>query len=179
MQKRFLQQASKEYSPGQRLAALAVEGSFFLFLLPAGIVVAGWKLDARFHLSPLPDATWLLVFSVLLTLAGFIFAMWAVVVQFTMGRGTPAPVMATQKLIIQPPYSFCRNPMALGTIALYLGIALFARSPAAIGLVALFSILLLLYIKFVEEREMVARFGESYEAYRRNTPFLIPRPWRK
>ena len=179
MKERFLQQTSKEYSPGKRLAALVVEGGFFLFLLPAGIVIAGQALDAHFHLPPIPNAPWLMIISALLALAGFILGIWAVIVQFTLGRGTPAPVMATQKLIVQPPYNFCRNPMALGTIALYLGIALLARSPAAIGLVALFSILLLLYIKFVEEKEMEARFGESYEAYRRNTPFLIPRPRRK
>ncbi len=179
MKERFLRQASKEYSPGQRLAALVVEGGFFLVLLPAGIVVAGRALDARFHLPSIPDATWLMVISALLALAGLALGIWSVIVQFTRGRGTPAPVMATQKLIIQPPYTFCRNPMALGTIALYLGIALLARSPAAIVLVVLFSALLLLYIKFAEEKEMEARFGDSYDAYRRQTPFLIPRPWRK
>jgi protein-S-isoprenylcysteine O-methyltransferase Ste14 len=48
-----------------------------------------------------------------------------------------------------------------------------------IALVLAFFGLLLVYIKRVEEREMEARFGDAYRAYRRNTPFLLPRLGRK
>jgi protein-S-isoprenylcysteine O-methyltransferase Ste14 len=34
---------------------------------------------------------------------------------------------------------------------------------------------LLTYIKLAEEKEMIARFGEEYLAYRRRVPFIIPR----
>ena len=39
--------------------------------------------------------------------------------------------------------------------------------------------LLLYYIRVAEEKEMTLRFGESYEAYKRQTPFIIPRFRRK
>ena len=42
-------------------------------------------------------------------------------------------------------------------------------------LVLLGAAALLTYIRLVEEREMVARFGEEYLAYRRRVPFIIPR----
>jgi protein-S-isoprenylcysteine O-methyltransferase Ste14 len=87
--------------------------------------------------------------------------------------------MATQKLIVQPPYAHCRNPMALGAIVLYLGVAVTAGLPAA-GLLWLpGSVALLAYIRLVEEQEMVARFGEEYLAYRRRVPFIIPWPHRR
>ena len=48
-------------------------------------------------------------------------------------------------------------------------------SPGAALLVLLGAAALLTYIKVVEEREMVARFGEEYLAYRRRVPFIMPR----
>ncbi len=110
---------------------------------------------------------------------GFLFACWAIYVQFTIGRRTPAPVMATQELIIQKPYNYCRNPMALGTIVLYLGTAVLIGSISAVALVIIGAILLLLYIKFLEEKEMELRFGKAYQEYRQQTPFVIPRLWQR
>jgi protein-S-isoprenylcysteine O-methyltransferase Ste14 len=104
-----------------------------------------------------------------------LFGLWSNYVQFTIGRGTPVPIMATQKLIVQPPYSYCRNPMALGAIVLYLGIAIWLGSLSALGMVLLPAICLLIYIKLIEEKEMELRFGADYIEYRRQTPFLIPR----
>jgi protein-S-isoprenylcysteine O-methyltransferase Ste14 len=83
--------------------------------------------------------------------------------------------MATQQLIIQKPYNYCRNPMALGAIAVYLGVAILIGSISAIVLVLTFTVLLLVYIKFLEEKEMELRFGEAYREYRKQTPFIIPR----
>lgn len=85
------------------------------------------------------------------------------------------PLMATQKLIIQPPYTYCRNPMALGAIGVYLGVAILFRSMGAAILVLFVASWLLIYIKRVEEREMQIRFGQEYLAYKRRTSFLIPR----
>jgi len=35
--------------------------------------------------------------------------------------------------------------------------------------------LLLSYVKFIEEKELAARFGAEYLAYKRETPFILPR----
>jgi hypothetical protein len=58
--------------------------------------------------------------------------------------------------------------MALGAIGAYLGIAVWVGSLAALGLVLLASACLLIYIKLLEEKEMVARFGANTD-YRVNT----------
>ena len=89
------------------------------------------------------------------------------------------PLMATQKLIIRPPYSYCRNPMALGAIVMYLGVAILFGSMGSVVLVLLGTGLLLTYIKRIEEREMEIRFGQEYLKYKKQTPFLIPRFWKQ
>ncbi len=83
--------------------------------------------------------------------------------------------MATQDLVVEPPYTYTRNPMALGAILMYLGVAVLRRSLAGVGMVLVGGATLLTYIKRVEESEMLARFGEEYVTYRERTPFLLPR----
>ena len=106
---------------------------------------------------------------------GWLLAMWTIVVQFSIGRGTPVPLMATQELVVDGPYRFCRNPMVLGAVVMYLGLAVSIGSLSAVGLVVLPTIWLLAYVKRWEEPELEARFGEAYRLYRQHTPFLLPR----
>jgi protein-S-isoprenylcysteine O-methyltransferase Ste14 len=87
--------------------------------------------------------------------------------------------MATQKLVIQAPYTYCRNPMALGAFGMYLGVAILFHSIGVGIVVLLFTGLLLVYIKRVEEKEMEIRFGQEYLSYKQQTPFLIPRFWNR
>ena len=174
MRDRFLKQTKREYSPRQRMALLAVAGVFFIVILPLALIRLGGRLDRVLDwpafLYPPANA----ILGGLLILAGWLLGIWANYVQFTLGRGTPVPVMATQKLIICPPYSYCRNPMALGAIVAYLGVSVVAGSPGAALLWFLGAAVLLAYIRLVEEKEMVARFGDEYLVYRRRVPFLIP-----
>jgi protein-S-isoprenylcysteine O-methyltransferase Ste14 len=169
------QQAEREYSPGRRLIALIIEGILFVGILPGALVYFSPLLDHQFELPRLAYGAVNVIIGYVFIVSGILFALWSIYVQFTIGRGTPAPVMATQKLIIQKPYSYCRNPMALGTIVLYLGVAALIGSISAVVLVLIWTVLLLIYIKFLEEKEMEMRFGEAYQEYRKQTPFIIPR----
>ena len=175
MEEKSLKRVEHEYSSGQRLAALLVEAIFFLVVFPPALIILASSLDRWLHLPRFLHGSLGAALGGLLVVAGFLFAVWSVYMQFTVGRGTPAPVMPTQRLVVQGPYGYCRNPMALGTIVLYLGVAILIGSPSAVGLVALGAAMLLTYIRLVEEREMEARFGQEYREYRRRTPFLIPR----
>lgn len=175
MKDRLLKLTEHEYSPRQRLVALALEGIVFIIAIPAVLILASPLLDHALHLPRLVYQPVNLLLGLALIVVGWPFAIWAIYVQFTIGRGTPVPVMATQKLVVQPPYLYCRNPMALGAILLYAGIAVCLGSLSALGLVLLPAACLLIYIKLIEEREMVARFGAEYLEYRQRTPFLFPR----
>lgn len=176
MKEKILKQAQHEYSPGKRIITLIIAGIFFLGILPSAKVYFSARLDQHFELPRLHGPLFVIAGCFIMA-AGLLFAWWSIYIQFTLGRGTPVPVMATQKLITQKPYSYCRNPMTLGTIVLYLGLAVLIGSISAVVLVLIGAVLLVAYIKFLEEKEMEMRFGEAYQEYRRQTPFLIPRLW--
>lgn len=179
MKDRFLKQTQHEYSPRQRLIALAVAAVFFLGLFPFVLVMLGTSIDRWLGWPPIRYGPLNLIFGCLFIAAGWLFAMWSIYAQFTQGRGTPLPLMATQKLVVQPPFTYCRNPMTLGTIVMYLGVAILFGSIGAAVLVFLGVVLLLTYIKRVEEKELEIRFKEDYPEYKKQTPFLIPRLWRR
>jgi protein-S-isoprenylcysteine O-methyltransferase Ste14 len=174
----LLKQAGREYQPRQRLMALAFEAVFFLFILPFLLIRLGAAVDRWMGWQAIWHPPFNAVLGGLAMLGGWLFAMWSIYIQFTIGRGTPVPLMATQKLIIQPPYTYCRNPMALGTFVALLGLAAVVGSIGACLAVLAFAALLLTYIRLGEEQEMVSRFGQEYLDYRERTPFLIPR-WRR
>lgn len=179
MKDKLLKQAKHEYSPKQRFVALLVLAPLFLIVLPFILITLGARLDQWFQWPPILYEPLNLVLGWLLIAAGWGLGIWSNHSQFTIGRGTPVPLMATQELIIQPPYSYCRNPMALGAIVMYLGVAVLFRSIGSVVLVLLGAGLLLTYIKRIEEKEMEARFGQEYLEYKKKTPFLIPRFWRR
>ena len=89
------------------------------------------------------------------------------------------PLMATQKLVVQKPYAWTRNPLAFGLLNLYFGISIFMGSVASVLVVLVFTVIILSYIKFVEEKELEQRYGADYVVYKEQTPFLIPRPARR
>ena len=175
MKDKLLEQAQHEYSPKQRYVFLFFLAPVFLILLPWILIRLGTRIDEWLQWSPILYEPIHFVLGWLLILPSWLFAMWANYSQFTLGRGTPVPLMATQKLIIQPPYTYCRNPMALGAIGMYLGVAILSGSMGAVVLVFLGAGLLLTYIKRIEEKEMELRFGQEYLEYKQHTPFLFPR----
>jgi len=178
MKDKLLEQAKHEFSPKQRFIALLVLVPIFLILLPFLLITLGSKIDQGLHWSPGVYEPFNLILGWLFIVAGWLFGNWSIYIQFTLGRGTPVPLMATQQLIIRPPYSYCRNPMALGAIVMYLGVAIVFGSLGSGVLVLLGAGLLLTYIKRIEEREMEIRFGQEYLNYKKQTPFLIPRFWK-
>ena len=175
MKEKLLQQAGREYAPWQRLLALAALAPVFLVLLPAALIRGSARLDRALHLPRLPGGRPLQMLGGLMSAAGWLLGMWSNAAEFELGRGTPVPLMATQRLVVEPPFTYTRNPMALGAILMYLGVALLCRSLAGVGIVFAAASALLVYIKRAEEVEMLARFGEEYVAYRERTPFLLPR----
>ena len=77
------------------------------------------------------------------------------------------PGQATETLIEEGPYRFSRNPLYLGLLALYLGLALLA--PTFWGLVLFPAAVLLVYWGAIrpEEQFLRERFGGAYDDYTR------------
>jgi protein-S-isoprenylcysteine O-methyltransferase Ste14 len=175
----ILRQAAKEYSARSRLVVIVFAGMVFVLAIPAGLFWISLRYGGAMRYEA---SSGISIISGLLAVIGLSLSIWTVCVQFKKARGTPAPFVATKKLLVQKPYSYCRNPMALGVFIYYLGIAVLAASYLAILLVFLFIACLLLIIKLLEEKELEHRFGEEYLLYKRRTPFIIPhfgRFWRR
>jgi protein-S-isoprenylcysteine O-methyltransferase Ste14 len=143
--------------------------------LPFLVAGLGPRLDRRLGLEPIGIAPVNRVLGGLLTVLGFSLAFWSIDAQLGRGRGTPLPVMPTQELLTDGPFRYCRNPMTLGTILAYLGMAVAARTTTGTAIVISLAASLLVYLKRLEEGELAERFGEAYLAYKRETPFIIPR----
>jgi protein-S-isoprenylcysteine O-methyltransferase Ste14 len=177
MRDRCLRQAERAYAPSRRLAAIAAEALFFIVLIPWLLATAGLQADRALGLPRIANEQLSLRLGSPPIIIGLFFAIWSVSRLFSLGRGTPLPLMATQEIVVRAPYSYCRNPMAFGTILFYLGIALAIGSFGALALAVLFAAGLLIYIRRTEEGELRQRFGAKYLEYRNRTPFLIPRLW--
>lgn len=167
-------------SPKSRFVAKAVPFFvFFLFFPALFFIFPNFVLDVWLNLPELFSPSTRFVLGTIMISLGVFFLLWTLKSQKEIGKGTPMPLMATQKLIIQAPYSFTRNPLALGLINFYFGISIAIGSISSLIIVFIFSLLILTYIRFIEEKELAQRYGDDYLVYKKSTPFLFPRGTRK
>jgi protein-S-isoprenylcysteine O-methyltransferase Ste14 len=172
---RYARWARTERSETVRVATVALLGPVFLGLLPLLVAVVGPRIDRRLGLPRPATGTVPRLGGGVLAGVGFALGFWAVDAQLSKGHGTPLPVMPTQELLSVGPFRYSRNPMTLGAILAYLGLAVAARTTAGTGIVLGMAAGLVAYLKCLEERELAERFGDAYRQYRRQTPFIVPR----
>ena len=171
----FRRLASRRYSNAQRLLAIIVQGLAFGAAGPFAVVYFSLFLDCKLGLAGFRGETLALVLGLLFVIEGFAFAAWTIMTQYLHGKGTPSPLMPTQRLLVEGPFALCRNPMTFGTFFFYLGMGLLAGSPMAVAVTIFLFSLLVLYIRIIEEKELELRFGKAYVDYRHRTSFIIPR----
>lgn len=164
--------------PVYRAASMMFGAALFLFVIPGTLLFFG-KFVAG-HVSMVCPREARLASALTVGALGLCLLAWAVLAQWRTGEGTPAPIAPTRRLVITGPYRLCRNPIELGAVLYYYGLGALAHSVTA-GLFMFLCAFLVgtCYHKFVEERELFLRFGEEYLEYKRRTPFLIPRLWRR
>jgi len=173
--KRYQDWAKREHSSGQQVITLALAGLLIVGMIPFLVVVGSLAIDRWLQLPSFFVGAINPIAGLILAFSGLGLGLWSIHAQITIGRGTPVPLVPTKKLVVQPPFTYCRNPMTLGTILAYLGVCVWIGSISALGIVAILTTLLLSYVKFIEEKELAARFGAEYLAYKRETPFILPR----
>lgn len=164
-----------------RQAQAALGSLAFLILAPgmvAGLIpwwLTGWRLaPVLFGLEPL---RWLggglAGLSLVLLLECFGRFAW-------LGRGTPAPVAPTERLVISGPYRRVRNPMYVAVTGLILGQVLMFQSPALLIYAAVIAAAFHAFVLAYEEPTLKRQFPADYPAYFAHVPRWIPRlkPWR-
>jgi protein-S-isoprenylcysteine O-methyltransferase Ste14 len=172
---RFQRWALKEQTTRAKVLALIPAGIVLFVLLPYWLLVICPSLDRMLGWAPISPTPVTIIAGAVVIAAGLPIAFWSVYVEVTKGEGTPLPMIPTRKLLVSGPFRYCRNPMALGTILAFLGLAIARATPGGTISVILLGGLLLLYDRRVEERELEERFGEAYLQYKREVPFILPR----
>ncbi|HEY9075575.1 MAG TPA: isoprenylcysteine carboxylmethyltransferase family protein [Anaerolineaceae bacterium] len=169
--------SGRKFSLLPRLLATLMAGSVFAFLIPFTLLTLAPRLDTACGFPSFTAGATTAIIGGIEIVIGAVYALWSISMQIAQASGTPLPFMPTQQLLVSGPYKYCRNPMAFGAISIYAGVSIYAGSISALLSTAVFTILLIIYIKQIEEKELAVRFGEAYLAYKDSTPFLVPGLW--
>jgi protein-S-isoprenylcysteine O-methyltransferase Ste14 len=90
------------------------------------------------------------------------------------GDGTPLPFDPPQRLVVAGPYARIQHPMALGLFLMAFAEALWFQSPSLGIYAVILTILVNLYLIYLEEPGLERRFGGDYRAYRAAVPRWLP-----
>lgn len=162
-------------APTKRRAAL---GSALFFALAPGIVagvipwlITRWEFESMPLVVRIVGAVWIAA-----ALPVLVSAFASFVIE---GRGTPAPVAPTEKLVVGGLYRWVRNPMYVAVGSVIAGQVLLFGSLPLLAYLAVVMAGFAGFVKVYEEPVLLATYGEEYEAYRREVPAWRPRlgPW--
>jgi protein-S-isoprenylcysteine O-methyltransferase Ste14 len=90
------------------------------------------------------------------------------------GDGTPLPFDPPKRLVVAGPYAYVQHPMVLGLLSMVVAEALWFHSPSVGIYAVLLTLVMNVYLTYVEEPGLKKRFGEDYDAYRAATPRWFP-----
>lgn len=127
-----------------------------------------WLAQQVFALPLLPDNLRAAshVVGTVLANAGWLLALWCILL-FRLRRTTVMPGGQPSGIVVRGPYRFSRNPMYLGLLAGYIGLALILDVPWALLTMLPALWLLARAILPFEEARMQAQFGDAYRDYQR------------
>src|SRR6201996_7649685 len=154
------------------LASLAVGAAFFalwFWLLPP------W-LGFRVETPGLARWRWI---AAVPSVLGFAVALKCIWDFGWTGRGTPAPIIPPQRLVVVGYYRYVRNPMYVGFFVGWTGLWIVLGHANVTLIVSALAVVLgvHLFVMFYEEPTLRGKFGAEYEEYCRNVRRWIPR-WR-
>ena len=146
----------------------------FTILVPA--TVAGWIPHALRGTATAASSTTVRTLSFVLIVLGVAIylhtAFWGFALR---GRGTPAPIAPTQKLVVEGLHRYVRNPMYLGVLLIVIGQAVLFHSRTLLCYAAFFWLATHFFVLYYEEPTLEQTFGEEYRNYKQRVPRWIPR----
>ena len=136
-------------------------------------------------LAPWLDKTWGLHLSIplavrlpigiVLLVIGVPMVLWTIA-RFLRTKGTPIPFNPPPALVVTGLYKIVRNPMHLGWTIVLVALALLMQSFTLLVIfIPLFVLVHILYLKFIEEKELEKKFGQAYLDYKKSVPMFIPK----
>lgn len=164
-----------------KISRAAAGSLLFLVVAPGAVAgllpwwLTGWRArDLPSYWMPVR------VLGVALVMAGVVVLVHAFARFVMEGRGTPAPVAPTERLVIGGLYRHVRNPMYVAVLAVILGQALLLGRPVLLLYAAAVFVAVASFVRWYEEPTLAKQFGRDYERYRAAVPGWWPRlrPWR-
>ncbi len=107
--------------------------------------------------------------------AGAALYLWCAWNFAAVGRGTPGPWDAPQRVVAHGPYRWVRNPIYLAALLVVLGEAGLFGSLRLLAYAGVLAACFHLFVIGYEEPALRRRFGPAYLAYRHAVPRWIPR----
>ncbi len=159
----------------------ATLGSLAFFVLAPGTtavlvpwLISRWQADAD-----VPKV--LRAVGIALIAAGFALVVAAFAQFVVEGRGTPAPIAPTERLVVGGLYRWIRNPMYVAVAAMIAGQAVIFASRGILVWLLVFCATVWSFVTWYEEPTLRRRYGASYSAYCAAVPGWWPRltPYRQ
>ena len=148
----------------QQIIGYILGGSLVLLIIPYGIYSAAKHFDPILGLELLQIEQLRITLACVLFLIGFIFGIWSIVIQNTIGKGGPLQVAnieispKTQNLVVSGPYKYTRNPMLFGACLMYFAFAVYLNSMIAVMIVVLFNIFHVGFCEIIRGKKVFKRF---------------------
>ena len=149
------------------LSQTALFWGTFLWVLPLGIVEIEQHLGWTRFRHPFQAAA-----SAAMLLSASALGLWSGITMALRGEGTPLPTATAPRLVIAGPYHYVRNPMAVAGVMQGIAVGWALGSVSVISYSLAGAVLWHVAVRPVEERDLVERFGESYDEYRKHTGHL-------
>jgi protein-S-isoprenylcysteine O-methyltransferase Ste14 len=160
----------------QSLWGPAIGTLAFVLILPGTLIVGvpylltDWAMGAPF--LNLRFTRWI---GALLFLAALPLFLQFLVRFVAEGRGTPAPVAPTERLVVGGPFRWVRNPGYIAVLGLVVGEGVFLAHTSVLVYAASLAVAFHLFVLLYEEPTLQRQFGTEYEQYCRRVPRWIPR----
>ena len=156
-------------SVGATFIQTGIFWSIFLWILPKSLC----EFQAALGISTFSHP-WQTTLATGLFFMGSSLGIGSAIFISTRGWGTPLPTSTASILVREGPYRYVRNPMAIAGITQGLAVGWYLGSVVVIGYAILGALLWHRLVRPVEEAELLLRFGNEYEIYRKQVAVWIP-----
>jgi protein-S-isoprenylcysteine O-methyltransferase Ste14 len=166
----------------ERYKGLAYRNAFAHFAIPGLALIFGAIAHAGYMNGPfVPQGWWTIIFIFLGWLMLIVGAVLWIRGILTFGLDNLALLYVyhpeESKIVDSGIYSILRHPIYAGALRVGIGLALLNGNANALAFALLIPLGFFGWIRLVEERELIQRFGNSYIEYRRRVPAFWPK-WR-
>lgn len=167
---RIAREASLPWNLAKTLVQAAVFWTIFLLFIPWSLL----RLQYSLRIPPVPCSACGII-GTLSFIFGSALALYSDYFMARYGQGTPFPFDTSRQLIVNGPYRYVRNPMAISGLMQLVGIGLSFGSVLVLLYVAVGFFVWNHFIRPWEEANLADRFGDEYARYRRSVRCWIPK----